>query len=113
MIKVEQSSEKDAAESKIDTVNQSNVTSLPDVINDDHITENESLIRDCDTELLFQQIPLPDKLLQSEDRDGEDDSNSASGTQQTQNTIKLAVEGNEQDQNEVIFSTKNFNSILI
>lgn len=94
-------SQKDQAE-KIDTVIESNTTPpSPNTVNDELIAGNESLTRDRDNDLLYQQLLLPDKLLQSDEKDGDDDSNSAGGTQQNQNSIKLADGEDLQDQNMV------------
>lgn len=74
----------------IETVIESKTTPPSPDIENDKLAGNESLSRDRDNDLMFQQLLLPDKLLQSDEKDGDDDSNSAGGTQHNQNSIKLA-----------------------
>lgn len=60
----------------------SNTSPVPEFLNDQLIEDSIGLSRNCDNDLLFQQLPLPEQLLQSDEKDGEDDSsNSMNGAQ--------------------------------
>lgn len=48
-------------------------------LNDQLINEDSiGLSGNCNADLLFHQLPLPDQLLQSDEKDGEDDSSNSS-----------------------------------
>lgn len=56
----------------------SNTSPVPVFLNDQLIEDSIGLSRNCDNDLLFQQLPLPEQLLQSDEKDGEDDSSNNS-----------------------------------
>lgn len=55
----------------------SNKSPVPEFLHDQLIDDSIGLSRNCDNDLLFQQLPLPEQLLQSDEKDGEDDSSNS------------------------------------
>lgn len=89
-----------------DSVMETNASPLPEFVHDELIEDNASLTGNRDDDLLFPQLPLPDQLLQSDEKDGDDDSNSVNdihrnGIIQNQDSIKLEDGQELQDQNKV------------
>lgn len=85
---------------------ETNTSPLPEFGHDELIEGNASLTENRDDDLLFQQLPLPDQLLQSDEKDGDDDSNSAGGVHrngliQNQDSVKPADGQELQDQKKV------------
>lgn len=58
-------------------IGSSNTSPVPEFLNDQLIEDSIGLSRNCDNDLLFQQLPLPEQLLQSDEKDGEDDSSNS------------------------------------
>lgn len=102
-------------------IGSSNTSPVPEFLNDQLIEDSIGLSRNCDNDLLFQQLPLPEQLLQSDERDGEDDSSSnnsmhgAHGREQNRDKIDLtgpaADDQEQQDQIKVGIACKS-NMIL-
>lgn len=87
-----------------ETISESHASPAPDFAHDELIESNASLGGNHDDELLFQHT-LPDQLFQSDERDGEGDSNSVdriqpNGVNQDQ-TSRPADGDNTQDKNKV------------
>lgn len=85
-------------------IGSSNASPVPEFLNDQLIEDSIGLSRNCDNDLLFQQLPLPEQLLQSDEKDGEDDSsNSLNNRNDFDLTGPAAVNPEQQDQMKVIF----------
>lgn len=56
---------------------------------------------DNDMDLLFQQLPLPEQLLQSDDKDGEDDSSSNSLNNRNNIDLHEPAADNQQQQDQI------------
>lgn len=85
---------------------ETTTSALPEFVHDELVEDNASLTGNRDDDLLFQQLPLPDQLLQSDGKDGDDDSNSADGIHrngiiQNQDSIKTENGQELQGQNKV------------
>lgn len=61
-----------------ETVMESNTSPVPDFVHDELIESNASLTGNHDDDLLFQHT-LPEQLFQSDEKDGDGDSNSVDG----------------------------------
>lgn len=63
--------------------------------------------RNCDDDLLFSQIPLPEQLLQTDEKDGDESTNSLLNTIHKRNRISFdvveptIVDKNQQQQDEM------------
>lgn len=90
-------------------IGSSNTSPVPEFLSNQLIEDSIGLSRNCDNDLLFQQLPLPEQLLQSDEKDGEDDSsNSMNGGahKHEQNRDNFDLTGSTADNQEQQDQTK-------
>lgn len=83
---------------------ESHTLPVPDFVHDELIESNASLTGNHDDDLLFQHT-LPDELFQSDEKDGEGDTNSVDGIDRNgvnqDHSSKPTDEDNSQEKNKV------------
>lgn len=80
-----------------------NIPGPDQFLNDQLIEDSIDLSGNCDNDLLFHQLPLPEQLLQSDEKDGEDDSSNSSMHGVNRNNFDLTgLAANDQEQQDQI-----------